>query len=604
MKESCNMNISPLSQDISANKQINYSSSNSLPDTQKDNVSLFDTKINNQLTQDTFDYSKDDGKISTKDKLTNFGKGIVAPITNMFKSPKNLMIGLASIAGISALTVATGGAIAPLLITAGITGGAIQLGTSAYKAYTATTDDEAKQAWQGMGTGTSILVGSVAGAKAAAKGAAIEGAENMNHLQATAACIKNSPKALNNSFKSFTSGEFITNLGIQKSALAEENLQTENPKEPLQEKLQETPTETEIKAEPKTEIKPESEPATMAEVKAELEAEPKPKAKIEPNAEPKVEAEVEVEPKAEPNVEAEVEVEPKAEPKVEAEVIAEPKVDATKEIKSEAKTEALNAELAQASEVKSNVFDTHNVEKTATVENKTSIASNEKPKIQNPDSIEAKMKNFRSDARKVFFKGERLNTDNISAVLEKNGITKQEFDNYILDKFKTIKVDEDGINLYDYVFGDLKSVDVTPETTFYHGTTKNAAEAILKDGYDLSKATHYESGKGIYAVTTKPDSNYIYGDGTCLGMHLKNNAKFVQAQGGVSSKINDAAYAFTDSDYRILGVDSDVIQNVVVDQLKNMGYSGMQTATINSRVPYTVIWDPSSVEFTQAIDLK
>ena len=91
----------------------------------------------------------------------------------------------------------------------------MQLGLSAYKANSAKTDDEAKQAWQGIGMGSSAIAGSIAGAKTAAKGAGIEGAKDMNALKATVACIKNSPKAVSKSFKAFTSGEVWTDLGLR-----------------------------------------------------------------------------------------------------------------------------------------------------------------------------------------------------------------------------------------------------------------------------------------------------------------------------------------------------------------------------------------------------
>ena len=62
------------------------------PDTNLDGIKL------QQLNQDTvkfsttnydeFDYSIDDGKISFGDKIKNFAKGLISPITTMFSSPK------------------------------------------------------------------------------------------------------------------------------------------------------------------------------------------------------------------------------------------------------------------------------------------------------------------------------------------------------------------------------------------------------------------------------------------------------------------------------------------------------------------------------------
>lgn len=164
------------------------------------------------LENDKLDYSKDDGKISTKDKLKNFLKGIISPVTNMLKSPKNLAMGAVAIAGGGLLIAATGGAIAPLMVAVGIVAGGIQLGANVYKAATATTDEEARLAWQGIGAGTTTVVGSVAGAKSSLKTANVEGVENMGMFKATIECFKQIPNSALKSFKAFSSGEFIANI--------------------------------------------------------------------------------------------------------------------------------------------------------------------------------------------------------------------------------------------------------------------------------------------------------------------------------------------------------------------------------------------------------
>lgn len=139
-----------------------------------------------------FDYSIDDGKISLGSKLKNFCKGLISPITNMFKSPKNFLMSVGMIAAGAALIAVTGGAATPILIAAGVTMGAVQLGTGAYKAATAKTDTEAEAAWQGMGAGTTSIGLSVLGAKKALKAAKID-TTGMNSLQATVKCFKASP---------------------------------------------------------------------------------------------------------------------------------------------------------------------------------------------------------------------------------------------------------------------------------------------------------------------------------------------------------------------------------------------------------------------------
>lgn len=114
----------------------------------------------------------DDGKISAGKKFKNFFKGV----GNFFKgmvcdeegkfSIKRTLTTAAVAAGAVALTVATGGAAAPFLVAAGATIGAVQTGKGIYKAATAKTDAEAEAAWQEIGSGTTAVVGSVAGAKA------------------------------------------------------------------------------------------------------------------------------------------------------------------------------------------------------------------------------------------------------------------------------------------------------------------------------------------------------------------------------------------------------------------------------------------------------
>ncbi len=165
---------------------------------------------------------KDDGKISFTEKLKNFGKGLIAPITNMFKSPKNFLIGAATIAAGAGLIALTGGAAAPIFIAAGVTLGTVQIGKGIYKASTAETDAEAKEAWQGIGTGTFSVAASVAGAKSAAKAGGIQGSENMNAFQAVKACFKNVPSAIKNSWTNATSniGNLVsTKLSIEKQPL-------------------------------------------------------------------------------------------------------------------------------------------------------------------------------------------------------------------------------------------------------------------------------------------------------------------------------------------------------------------------------------------------
>lgn len=142
---------------------------------------------------------KDDGKISFGKKCKNLGKGalnffkgMVCDDKGKFSLTRTLTtVGVA--AGAVALTVATGGAATPFLIAGAATLAAVQTGKGIYNAATATTDAQAEAAWQEIGSGTTALVGSVAGAKGAlrAAGAPIpKGNMLTSSLKATWDCIK------------------------------------------------------------------------------------------------------------------------------------------------------------------------------------------------------------------------------------------------------------------------------------------------------------------------------------------------------------------------------------------------------------------------------
>ena len=169
-------------------------------------------------------YAADDGKISTADKVKSFLKGVVSPVTSMFSSPKNFAIGALSMAAGAALIVATGGAAAPLFVAAGLVGGTIQFAKSAYGAAVATTDDEARAAWQGMGTGAGAVAGSVAGSKTALNAAGVNTAKT-GIFASVVECFKAIPSCFSKSFNSFSSGAALVNL---KSALGIKSQATAN----------------------------------------------------------------------------------------------------------------------------------------------------------------------------------------------------------------------------------------------------------------------------------------------------------------------------------------------------------------------------------------
>ncbi|MGM9993796.1 MAG: hypothetical protein ACI37R_03595 [Candidatus Avigastranaerophilus sp.] len=224
-----------------------------------------DSALSKKIDKDTLEKQgctdgKDDGKITFGEKVKNFAKGIIAPVTTMFKSPKNFLIGAGMIAGTAALIAATGGAAAPVLAAAGVIGGGIQIGINANKAKNAATDIQAKEAWQGMGTGTTAVVGSAIGAKSALKASGSD-TSKMGIIKSTFECIKQAPANLKKSVDAFKTGAFITNL---RSALhiKSKTSETSNVKQKLTEEQIKTEaqarTDAELASQRKAEISQEA----------------------------------------------------------------------------------------------------------------------------------------------------------------------------------------------------------------------------------------------------------------------------------------------------------------------------------------------------------
>lgn len=139
----------------------------------------------------------DDGKLSFGEALTSFGKGLAGIVKTAIKHP---IATVATIAAGAAVTVATGGAALPVMVAAGATMGGVQIGYGAYKAATAETDAEAKQAFETIGNGTFALATSALGAKTALRAASNAGVSGVstdgNVLESLTGCFKATPEAL------------------------------------------------------------------------------------------------------------------------------------------------------------------------------------------------------------------------------------------------------------------------------------------------------------------------------------------------------------------------------------------------------------------------
>ena len=160
-----------------------------------------------QLECDLFD----DGKISTKNKAKYFIKGIVSPFTTLISSPKNLILGGAVIIGGGLLCAALPPLI-PVMTAIGIATGGLQLAKGSFKALTAKTDEQAKKAWEGIGSGTFALGTSAISAKTSLKASGLDDSANIKLHNAIIKCFKDIPQNISKSFKMIKNKTAFTNF--------------------------------------------------------------------------------------------------------------------------------------------------------------------------------------------------------------------------------------------------------------------------------------------------------------------------------------------------------------------------------------------------------
>lgn len=168
-------------------------------------------RINNPNLSFEKNDSANDGKFSTKEALKNFAKGVISPITSMFSSGKNFLISSSIFAGTSALVVATNGAVAPLLVTVGVLMGAVQAGKAVFKIAKAKNGDDVEKAFYDIGGATTAIGLSTLGAKTSLRQVGMQ-TDKMNVFKSTVECFKNIKPLVIESFGSFKSGAYKTNI--------------------------------------------------------------------------------------------------------------------------------------------------------------------------------------------------------------------------------------------------------------------------------------------------------------------------------------------------------------------------------------------------------
>lgn len=146
--------------------------------------------------------SLNDGRFSLKVALKNYLKGIVSPVTAMFKSVKSFVFGAVAIAAASGLCAL---GLAPLLVAIGLMTGVLQAGKAVYKFTSAKNGDDVEKAFYDAGSATSSLGLSLMGARASLRNAGVN-TDKMTLLKAVIENFKQIPSSLSKGANAFKAG--------------------------------------------------------------------------------------------------------------------------------------------------------------------------------------------------------------------------------------------------------------------------------------------------------------------------------------------------------------------------------------------------------------
>jgi len=146
--------------------------------------------------------------------LSNFGKGFISPITTMFSSATNFVVGAGTIAICSGLMKATNNKIGKVFVVAGILYGGIQSALGISKAVKAENNDEREKAFYDIGAGTGVMAASAVVAKPTLEAAGLEAveAESISITKSTLECFKGLPESLGQSLSVLNDTKFMTGL--------------------------------------------------------------------------------------------------------------------------------------------------------------------------------------------------------------------------------------------------------------------------------------------------------------------------------------------------------------------------------------------------------
>lgn len=224
---------------ITSNDSINIQQHKQQPkkaEVKQESISFFDEKWSGhqiaKLTGDNFftdwlqDKDKvctdgcDDGKIGFVEGAKSCAKGLIGGIPKMMI---NHPVATAVTVGMGVVATAlSGGAILPFLGAMGVASGVAMVGYGSYKAVTAKTDGETKQALETLGTGVTATALSVKSsgkilekaANAGVKSAQVS--EDANMFQKTVQMFKSVPEALKTSYSKVSEPKLVSVMMPQK----------------------------------------------------------------------------------------------------------------------------------------------------------------------------------------------------------------------------------------------------------------------------------------------------------------------------------------------------------------------------------------------------
>jgi hypothetical protein len=142
-----------------------------------------------------------DKNFNVNNALANLGKGFISPITTMFSSATNFLVGAGTIGVCAGLMSITKNKIGPALVAAGTVYGGIQTALGIKKVIKAENNNEREKAFYDIGAGTGILAASAVVAKPTLEAAGLAPAEteSLTITKSALECFKQLPKSFENS---------------------------------------------------------------------------------------------------------------------------------------------------------------------------------------------------------------------------------------------------------------------------------------------------------------------------------------------------------------------------------------------------------------------